>query len=192
MSDAFSQEDLNFLHNKRSEYLDKFKKNNTYYQSASIEATLNIENQKKFFKIIAKKQLKRGDLIELSPIIFLGFRARYHSDPVIVNSLFQVHKDCLCPDCKNHGRTIGLMGGYASFYRKSDSPNAIWFDDVTSLAWMSIAVKDIKIGEEISLAPTFKNKSNDNAKDENPYNIPKSEKDLWDFDWSRIPLTPTD
>lgn len=192
MNDILSEEDLNFLYKRKSECLDKFKKDNIYYKTNSIETTLNIDNQKKFFKVISKVDLKKGELIELSPMIFLGFRARYHSDPVIVNNLFQIHKDCSCAECKNHGRTIGLVGGYASFYRKSDSPNAIWFDDVVSLVWMAIAIKNIKIGEEISLPPNFKIKNDDKIKDENLYNIPKSEKDLWDFDWSRIPLTPTD
>lgn len=185
------EKDLGFIYDKRSQYLNQFKKNRLFNKTNLVNAMLNTENQKKYFKVISNKKIKKGDLIEISPMIFLGFRARYHPDPIIVNNLFQVHKECPCLDCKNHGRTIAAVGGYGSFYRKSENPNAIWFDDVESLVWMCIAIKDIEAEEEVFIPPNFKIKENQENKKEK-YDIPKTEKDLWDFDWSRIPLTPTD
>lgn len=98
--------------------------------------------------VFATKDIEVDEIIERCPLVPLGFRSRYHSDPQLYRYLYS-QPLCPCTECQNHGFIFHMVLGYGMIYNHQDSPNAIWkFNWEHSYADI-IANKDIKAGSEI-------------------------------------------
>lgn len=172
-------EDQAKFNDLKNRYIKNFKENPIY---GSLK-DLQVERKEKLFGVFAKKNFNKGELIEYSPVYFLNFRSKYHGDPVLHYRSFPINKHCRCEECKKHGYTLGIASGYASLYKIDENPNSIWYESPENFLILIIALKDIKRGEEITI---WKDLGKNN-------NFVENKKiDFENFDWSKIPLTPTD
>jgi len=98
--------------------------------------------------IFSIRDIKEGDLIERCPMVPLGFRSRYHSDPQIYKYLYS-QPTCPCNECKVHGFKFYMVLGYGMIYNHQDNPNTEWQFDFPNLVADVMAIKDIPSGKEI-------------------------------------------
>jgi SET domain-containing protein len=97
--------------------------------------------------MFAIEEIEKDELIEICPMVILGFRMRYHNDPKIRDYCFS--QTCPCDDCKKHGGHYLMVLGYGQIYNHHDDNNArISFDLKNSLAFIH-ANKNIKKDEEV-------------------------------------------
>jgi hypothetical protein len=174
-----SSEDKIKFDNLKDKQIKNFINSKVY--SSLKELNVKVDNNK--IKVFAKKNFMKGELIECSPLIPLNFRSNYHHDPNLNYKIFKINRFCTCTECAKHGHVLAMAGGYASIYNISNDPNSVWYDSFENLLWFNLALKDIKRGEEITIYKDINTKSRLQNKEEI---------DLETFDWSRIPLTPTD
>lgn len=135
--------------------------------------------------VFAKRNFSENELIECSPIIQLGWRSKYHRDPVINQYAFTYNRKCQCNECQTHGFHYYIALGYASIYNSKKDSDASWFVHPVQRAWFLVAKKNIKRGDEIF---TY---YGDAYSMENYENKPNKPQSIEDIDWSKIPLTPT-
>lgn len=98
--------------------------------------------------IFATQDIKAGELVERCPMVPLGYRSRYHSDPQIYRYLY-AQPTCECSECKNHGFIFHMVLGYGMLYNHQEDPNTEWKFDWKQLFADVIAIKDIKKEDEI-------------------------------------------
>ena len=91
--------------------------------------------------VFATKRIKKGELIEESPILPLPILPGERS-ALLMNHRFAWPKGL---GWREH--VIAL--GYACYYNHSDNPNAEWNSDEESVTFKFTALRDIKPGEEI-------------------------------------------
>ncbi|NDD52909.1 SET domain-containing protein-lysine N-methyltransferase [bacterium] len=120
--------------------------------------------------VFATEDIEPGDLIERCPMKVMGFRMKYHKDPVIWSYMFT--NTCPCEECKRHGGHFLMVMGYGQIYNHQEDNNAsISFDLKNEVADIK-CLKKIAKGEEIfvSYGPNyFKNRERvDVAKKTNP------------------------
>lgn len=98
--------------------------------------------------IFATQDISEGEIVERCPMVPLGFRSRYHSDPQIYRYLYS-QPLCDCRECALHGFFFHMVLGYGMLYNHQDDANTTWkFDYDNSFADV-IANRDIKAGSEI-------------------------------------------
>jgi hypothetical protein len=92
-----------------------------------FETSSNLEVRKSLVHgrgVFTTNNIVSGDVIETFPLIPLMFKLRYIGDTQIVcNSI--IHSTCPCDDCKKHGYSAYLAGGYGMFYNHQDQNNAV-------------------------------------------------------------------
>lgn len=98
--------------------------------------------------VFASQGFAEGDLIERCPMIQLGFRSRYHSDPQLSRYLYN-DKSCGCEQCKMHGHHMFMVLGYGMLYNHQNEPNARWAFDYAKLVADVIALRAIGPEEEV-------------------------------------------
>lgn len=98
--------------------------------------------------VFANKDISMDEIVERCPMIPLGFRSRYHSDPQIYRYLYS-QPTCPCQECKNHGFIFYMVLGYGMMYNHQDDANTTWKFDWNNLIADVIANRDIKQGSEI-------------------------------------------
>lgn len=98
--------------------------------------------------VFATKDIDIDELVERCPLVPLGFRSRYHSDPQIYNYLYS-QPPCDCKECQSHGFIFHMVLGYGMIYNHQDNANTIWkFNWANGYADV-IANKPIKCDDEI-------------------------------------------
>lgn len=98
--------------------------------------------------VFASKDIKKGEIIERCPLIQMGNRSRYQTDPQVYGYMY-AQPPCDCYECTYHGFLFFMALGYGMIYNHQDNPNALWKFNYTQLLGDVIAVKDIGINEEI-------------------------------------------
>ena len=58
--------------------------------------------------IFATQSIPEGDIVERCPMVPLGFRSRYHTDPQIYRYLYS-QPPCPCRECENHGFVFHMI-----------------------------------------------------------------------------------
>lgn len=97
--------------------------------------------------VFATEDIKKDEIIEICPMIILGFRMNYHHDPAIRDYCFT--HTCPCDECKRHGGHFLMVLGYGQIYNHHDDNNArISFNLKESLAFIQ-ANREIRKDEEI-------------------------------------------
>jgi hypothetical protein len=77
--------------------------------------------------VFASIDILIGETIEVAPLLQLGWRYQYHSDPILKKYLW-INNECNCKDCKINSPIVYIPLGYGSVYNHSDTPNV----DVTA------------------------------------------------------------
>lgn len=98
--------------------------------------------------IFATQDISEGQVIERCPMVPLGFRSRYHSDPQIYRYVY-AQPLCPCKECSNHGFILHMVLGYGMLYNHQDNPNTEWKFDYPNLIADVVAIRDIKKDDEI-------------------------------------------
>ena len=98
--------------------------------------------------VFAVDDIKEDDLVERCPMVPLGFRSRYHTDPQIYRYLY-AQPTCPCRECENHGFVFHMVLGYGMIYNHQDNANTQWKFDYPNMIADIIAVKDIPKNTEI-------------------------------------------
>jgi hypothetical protein len=118
----------------------------------------------RFRGVFSSVDIEEGELIERCPLLPLGFRSRYHSDPQIWQ-YFYTGKYCDCKECKSHGFGFYVALGYGSIYNHSKDPNAHMVFNYSNLYVDIISNKYISKNEEILVnfekEKTFLNREHD-------------------------------
>ena len=120
--------------------------------------------------IFATQSIPEGDIVERCPMVPLGFRSRYHTDPQIYRYLYS-QPPCPCRECENHGFVFHMILGYGMMYNHQDNANTKWVFDYNNFIGDIVAIKDIEKDTEIFVdygTKYFNNQPKidlDNAKD---------------------------
>jgi len=113
--------------------------------------------------VFAIQNIHNDEMVEISPMIKLEWKLRYHYDRVIRDYCW-MNKSCQCDDCKINGPSLYLALGYGSMYNHHDSPNTnIKLDYTKGIIYVK-ASKDIQIGDEIFVSYGTKYFSSDRRK----------------------------
>lgn len=98
--------------------------------------------------VFAAKNIKNGEVIERCPLVQMGNRSRYQTDPQVYGYMY-AQQPCDCYECENHGFLFFMALGYGMIYNHQDNPNSLWKFNYTQLLGDVIAIKDIVVNEEI-------------------------------------------
>jgi len=88
--------------------------------------------------VLAKTQFAKGEIVEISPIIFVGPEAK--AIPRLRDYIFEIDKS---------KQQYGVVLGYGSLYRHSDTPNITFAFNPKNKQMYFIAARTIKAGEEL-------------------------------------------
>lgn len=99
----------------------------------------------KYFKdkgrgVIATKNIKKGEVIERAPVIVIPSKEWKHIKKTILNDWNYYWK---------RNGDFAIVLGHGSLYNHSFTPNAYYKPDFKNNAMVYIALKNIKINEEI-------------------------------------------
>lgn len=72
--------------------------------------------------VFATVDILDGEIVEIAPLLQLGWRSQYHNDPVIKNYMWS-NTSCNCNDCKTNSPIAYIPLGYGALYNHSDMPN---------------------------------------------------------------------
>jgi len=97
--------------------------------------------------VFASQDIGAGEIVERCPFVVLGYRMRYHSDPVLLTYLY-THV-CPCEECKKHGGNFLFLLGYGHMYNHQDNNNAEFKYDFQSLIVDVVTLRPIRKNEEI-------------------------------------------
>jgi hypothetical protein len=104
----------------------------------------NLHNQ----GVFASKDILEGERGRVCPLLQLGWRSKYQSDPTIKNYMW-INKKCDCKDCKIHSPVVYFPMGYGSLYNHSNEPNVSveikWEEQIATFK----ALKTILVEEEL-------------------------------------------
>lgn len=124
----------------------KVSENNHIFGINGIRVDLAI-NPKMGLGVIAEKDIKNDEIIEICPIVELSFRGRYQHEKIIKEYAFSIK--CECEECSSHGYITYLVLGYGMIYNHRNKPNANWVLNSEKRYVEIKAIADIKKGEEI-------------------------------------------
>jgi hypothetical protein len=100
--------------------------------------------------VFAKKEIKKGQIIEFCHSIVLDWKRKYIHDRGIIK--YAYWDTCQCNECKKHGNTAMILLGNGSVYnsaQSNDAKNAKYNVYPSLNLAIFIAEKDIKKNEEI-------------------------------------------
>jgi len=100
------------------------------------------------YGIFASEDIHEGEEIEECRILRLGWRAKYHGDPVIKDYVW-TNMNCKCKECMMHGPHQYIALGYGSLYNHSDEQNTIlnlnYKDELMTITAKTFIPKDSEI-----------------------------------------------
>lgn len=104
---------------------------------------LIIKNTKKYGRgVFSNRNIKRGELIEVSPLIIIS--KKKESD-LIMKTILSKYVYCLGLN------QLGIAGGFGSFFNHSQNNNIRWKIDLKNKVIKYYSLKEIKVGEELFL-----------------------------------------
>jgi len=92
------------------------------------------------YLVLAKTQFAKGEIVEISPIIFVGLEAK--AVPRLKDYIFEIDKD---------KQTYGVVLGYGSLYSHNENPNITFAYNKQNKQMYFIAARPIKAGEELTI-----------------------------------------
>jgi len=96
------------------------------------------------FTIMSKTQFAKGEIIEISPIIFVGYEAK--AIDRLKDFIFEIEKE----GSKN-GAMYGLVLGYGSLYKHSEKPNVEYAYNRANRQMYFMAARTIQAHEELTI-----------------------------------------
>jgi uncharacterized protein len=93
--------------------------------------------------VFAERRLAKGEVIEKCPVVVIP-----------VDQVNQIHATVLTNYVYPWGEKedeAALPLGFGVLYNHSYSPNADWFQDLDALVLSFVALRDIEVGEEITV-----------------------------------------
>lgn len=98
--------------------------------------------------VFANVDILEDEIIEVAPLLQLGWRTQYHNDPVIKKYIWS-NVSCNCNDCKMNSPIAYIPLGYAALYNHSDTPNVSMTVNWTEQTVTFKANKTILANEEL-------------------------------------------
>ena len=95
------------------------------------------------YTVMAKTQFAKGEIIEISPVIFVGVEAK--AIDRLKDFIFEIQKD------GKNGGLYGLVLGYGSLYKHSDTPNVEYAYNRSNRQMYFKAARVIQAHEELSI-----------------------------------------
>lgn len=92
------------------------------------------------YLVIAKTQFAKGEIVEIAPIIFVGFESK--AVPRLKDYIFEIDK--------TKGQ-YGVVLGYGSLYRHNENPNITFAYNSKNRQMYFIAARMINAGEELTI-----------------------------------------
>lgn len=92
--------------------------------------------------VYTMREYKKGELIEVCPVIPLNTKERKNSEKTILNYYIYPWKST---------RSACVVLGYGSIYNHSFDPNADWKQNFKNNTMVYRAIRNIKSGEEITV-----------------------------------------
>lgn len=100
------------------------------------------------YGVFAVEDILEDELIEECRLLRLGWRTKYHGDPVIKDYVW-TNMSCNCKDCKIHGPSQYIALGNGSLYNHSDNQNTKVLMDYKNEVMIITAKTMIPKGSEI-------------------------------------------
>jgi SET domain-containing protein len=97
--------------------------------------------------VFAVSNIKKGEIVERCPLIQMEYRSKYQLDPTIFGYMYARYQND--EEAQKHGFIMHIAAGYGMLYNHQDEPNALWKFNYPQLLGDIIAIKDLKIGDEI-------------------------------------------
>ena len=102
--------------------------------------------------VVAGQDIKKGELIERSPVLVIPDGDRRGIDPsILFTYIFMWEEGCVEEDLYKHRGRAGVVLGYTSMLNHSFDPNADYKHHIDEAMLDIYAVKDIEAGEEITI-----------------------------------------
>jgi len=95
------------------------------------------------YTILAKTQFAKGEIIEICPIIFVGYEAKAVAR--LKDFIFEIQKE------GKNGGMYGLVLGYGSLYKHSEKPNVEYAYNRSNRQMYFKAAKAIQAHEELTI-----------------------------------------
>jgi len=95
------------------------------------------------YTVMAKTQFAKGEIIEICPVIFVGVEAK--TIDRLKDFIFEIEKE------GKNGGLYGLVLGYGSLYKHSDTPNCEYAYNRSNRQMYFKAAKTIQAHEELSI-----------------------------------------
>lgn len=95
------------------------------------------------YTVMSKTQFARGEIIEIAPIIFVGYEAK--AIPRIKDIIYEIEKT------GKNGGMWGLVLGYGSLYKHSENPNVEYIYNRSTRQMYYKALRTIQAHEELTI-----------------------------------------
>lgn len=92
------------------------------------------------YVVLSKTQFAKGEIVEISPVIFVGLEAK--AVPRLKDYIFEIDRE---------KGSYGVVLGYGSLYTHSDNPNITFAYNKKNKQMYFIAARTIKAGEELTI-----------------------------------------
>jgi len=92
------------------------------------------------YTVLAKTQFAKGEIVEIAPIIFVGPETK--AVPRLKDYIFEIDKT---------KQTYGVVLGYGSLYRHSETPNITFAYNSKNRLMYFISARPINAGEELKI-----------------------------------------
>jgi uncharacterized protein len=103
-----------------------------------------VKNTKKYGRgVFATRDIKKGELIEEAPVIFVPQKERRFLKKTIVSEYYFYWGE--------HYEDAAIALGFGSFYNHSYTPNATFNENLVNQSIDFYAIDDIKAGDEITI-----------------------------------------
>jgi len=90
------------------------------------------------YTVLAKTQYAKGEIVEISPVIFVGLEAK--AVPRLKDYIYEIDKN---------KQIYGIVLGYGSLYKHSETPNITFAYNKQNRQMYFIAARTINAGEEL-------------------------------------------
>jgi hypothetical protein len=102
--------------------------------------------------VVAEQEIRKGELIERSPVLIIPPKDRGSVDPTIIFTyVFMWEKGTVEEDLYKHEGRAAIALGYTSLLNHSYTPNAEFHRHIDDLMIDVVASRDIGAGEEITI-----------------------------------------
>lgn len=102
--------------------------------------------------VVALQDIKKGDLIERSPVLIIPYKDRAAVDPTIIFTyVFMWEPGTIEQDLYKHEGRAAIALGFTSLLNHSYTPNANFYRHFDELMIDIVALRNIDAGEEITI-----------------------------------------